>query len=1360
MRTPIAGGAESSPWFLRSLPETTIEQLARTDAQDLRQQLHPFDGHVDPPILDPRNFCSVDVDEVTQTFLRETVQLSGTGNVATELGKKRINRHSRSVSCGKTQKPIRSYLKFWKEATGWIPSIPPRGFAKTVPTISRAYPAWLGLFLGAAAISILISATTVSRADAAEPVYVPVGHFGQPGTGPGELSGPHHLAIDAVSGDIVVADTAGSKIEVYRPTATGAEYVFEFGAGALGRPIGIAIDQSDGDVYVSDSDSSEIVKFVPDDRAAPTAYAPDPSFTSPILGSEEGDVGSFGEVEGFSVAGDIAVDPSTQDLLVADPGRALVERYDDEGHFIEAFDGSSSGEPFTKPADLAVLPGGDILVADLVAGGVRVLEFTPAGGYLATLGPVPNENSNLSGVALSTDYQSGEAFVGSKPGESVLSGPSRIFRFAPGAGVGAAIDDPSLGGLVFGMAATGAPANRLYVAASSALFGGTTAIRVFEAVEPPVAAIDPVFPADVGVEAASLSGTVDPQGSQVGECAFQYVSARGFEAEGFASAGSAACLPAPGAGEAPEAVAASITGLEPNTEYRVRLRATGRGDAAGLSATVAFTTLSGPPTVGTGPAGSISDTTATLTGTVDPRNSQVGDCSFEWGTTAAYGAIAPCRSGPGSGDVPVEVSADVNGLQPQTTYHFRLRADNDVGGTRYGTDVELITRSAAESALVPRGYELVSTADTDGLEPLPVAASSDGDAFAYATYLPSPGARSGGESFFRSGREPDGSWSQTYVSIPAPVPGAQVVNALSFVFSSADLATDAFATGQSLDPDDANGVGDVYLGRPGGAFAWVSRDPSLLGPQAGPPGIAPPVYISSGGAQVLFESARRLLPSDQAPAGVPSLYEWDDGVLSLVGYLPGEGGGSQTGSELGSGPLARAKGTSYGAVSADGSRVAFEAEDAEGHQQLYLRVDRERTIEVSKSAPGVQPVVFSPTEVTFWGADAEDHLIVFSSSSALTADSLAEGSPGESDLYSYDIADGSLHDLTPHVEGGGVERVYAVSRDARRVYFTSTRSLAPGKGTPGEANLYLAELDGEGAPVGPPTFIATIDPVEGGLGAQEGTLTLPQAYREVASNPDGSVLAFRDRLPLVPGRQTAARPQIYVFDAIDRSLSCASCPGDGSEPQAGANLLPSLSSPQQPEPTAAVVLSSTANPAASHIRGVSSTGAVFFQTSNSLVPSDTNGEIDTYEWHGGAVGLISAGVESHNSIFDGASADGSTVFFSSADSLVPGAQAGVSHIYAARVGGGAPSAPSSPPPCAGADCRATVAPPPSFPGLGTGAFSGPGDPAGHRPKHRKPKHHKRKHHGNRNRHSAGQRGRHSARHHGRNRNDHKRGGTR
>jgi hypothetical protein len=95
-----------------------------------------------------------------------------------------------------------------------------------------------------------------------------------------------------------------------------------------------------------------------------------------------------------------------------------------------------------------------------------------------------------------------------------------------------------------------------------------------------------------------------------------------------------------------------------------------------------------PPAVVTGGAPGLTDTAATLTGTVDPAG-VLGSYRFEYGTDANYGA-ATAETEIGPEIAPFAVAAPVAGLAPGTTYHYRLVATTTLG-TTYGADATLTT---------------------------------------------------------------------------------------------------------------------------------------------------------------------------------------------------------------------------------------------------------------------------------------------------------------------------------------------------------------------------------------------------------------------------------------------------------------------------------------------------------------------------------------------------------------------------------------------------------------------------------------------------------------------------------------------
>jgi hypothetical protein len=96
------------------------------------------------------------------------------------------------------------------------------------------------------------------------------------------------------------------------------------------------------------------------------------------------------------------------------------------------------------------------------------------------------------------------------------------------------------------------------------------------------------------------------------------------------------------------------------------------------------------PTVVTGAASAVTQTAATLNASVNPNGIEVGECKFEYGTTTSYGSSAPCTPALGSGTSAVAVSAAVESLGENTTYHFRIIATN-AGGTSFGADQAFAT---------------------------------------------------------------------------------------------------------------------------------------------------------------------------------------------------------------------------------------------------------------------------------------------------------------------------------------------------------------------------------------------------------------------------------------------------------------------------------------------------------------------------------------------------------------------------------------------------------------------------------------------------------------------------------------------
>jgi hypothetical protein len=104
----------------------------------------------------------------------------------------------------------------------------------------------------------------------------------------------------------------------------------------------------------------------------------------------------------------------------------------------------------------------------------------------------------------------------------------------------------------------------------------------------------------------------------------------------------------------------------------------------------------GGPSVGTGSGNtytqSVTTTAATLAGGVYP-NGLATTYWWQYGTTTGYGQQTPAVS-IGSGRTAVAVTSALSGLIANTTYHYRLVAQNS-DGTSYGYDSTLATKASA-----------------------------------------------------------------------------------------------------------------------------------------------------------------------------------------------------------------------------------------------------------------------------------------------------------------------------------------------------------------------------------------------------------------------------------------------------------------------------------------------------------------------------------------------------------------------------------------------------------------------------------------------------------------------------------------
>ena len=138
-----------------------------------------------------------------------------------------------------------------------------------------------------------------------------------------------------------------------------------------------------------------------------------------------------------------------------------------------------------------------------------------------------------------------------------------------------------------------------------------------------------------------------------------------------------------GSGDVFESVSAELNALEPGTVYHFRLVATNaHGTAFGKDSK--FETHGGKPAVTSLPATNIGYTRASLTGSVYGKYITT-DYYFEYGTTNAYGQRTTEREARGE-ERPEINTQEVDGLAPDTLYHYRIVATNRFYGTSYGAD--------------------------------------------------------------------------------------------------------------------------------------------------------------------------------------------------------------------------------------------------------------------------------------------------------------------------------------------------------------------------------------------------------------------------------------------------------------------------------------------------------------------------------------------------------------------------------------------------------------------------------------------------------------------------------------------------
>ncbi len=472
----------------------------------------------------------------------------------------------------------------------------------------------------------------------------------------------------------------------------------------------------------------------------------------------------------------------------------------------------------------------------------------------------------------------------------------------------------------------------------------------------------------------------------------------------------------------------------------------------------------------------------------------------------------------------------------------------------------------------------------------------------------------------------------------------------------------------------------------------------------------------------LFE-ANDALTSNAVDGGAKenNLYESIGGRLSLVNVLPN--GSPEPNATFGAPPLPLNVPTLNppdfsGVISSDGSRV-FWSDLNPGREALYVSEDvgsgAEHTVQVDAS----QVSGGSGGSGRFWTASKDGSKVFFtdSDSAKLTADT--EPGSGQN-LYMYEVPTGHLTDLTAtaDAEVEGVLGEGESEAGGYTLYFVAKGVLAgnqnsnSAKASSGADNLYALQ---KGAP---PIFVATLSLEDGEKAisplfpsGQEafGDWQPGLGHRTAEVTPDGGSLVFMSNDQSVGGHSEVvdgvSLQEVYVYDAGDDSLVCASCAREGIAP------VVNLSASEGVGGFLPVSSSATYLP-----RWMSDDGSrVFFDSSEPLVGLDTNSEVDVYEWErdgsgscgeaGGCVFLLSGGTSAASSWLIGGSASGDDVFFVSRAELVAGGNEAY-NLFDARVDG---VQPVSPPACTATGCQGLPAGPPVFATPASATFNGVGN---------------------------------------------------
>jgi phosphodiesterase/alkaline phosphatase D-like protein len=378
-----------------------------------------------------------------------------------------------------------------------------------------------------------------------------------------------------------------------------------------------------------------------------------------------------------------------------------------------------------------------------LVGGVSHLRLAAVDKATGAIRPAFDQGADSTVNALA--LRGGTLFAGGQFSNITNPGTTRNHLAALDATTGAlGAFDPDISNNVVALLAAG---THLYAGGNFATVGGVASANFARFTDPVVAPVAVTGAASpVTSTSATLAGTINPGGAPV-SYTFEYGPSTSFGSNsGFASAGS-------GTSDVP--VAATLSGLTPDTTYYYRAVAK---DGSGVSYFGSVSTFDtgpgGAPIVVTGAASAVTNTGATLSGTVDPHGRQTA-FTFEYGTSFATSGttLISAVDNEDAGNGPRTVSLPIGGLAPDTTYFYRLVASN-ASGTAMGAVTTFMTgpggaplvTTGAASAITASGTTLAGTVDAHGAQTAYTFEYGTTTAFGSITTVAGAGSSNGVES--------------------------------------------------------------------------------------------------------------------------------------------------------------------------------------------------------------------------------------------------------------------------------------------------------------------------------------------------------------------------------------------------------------------------------------------------------------------------------------------------------------------------------------------------------------------------------------------------------------------------------------